>query len=152
MNTNIPKYHLKMVWLFLSGFSRKQDSLRLTDGSVRKIILSLKTSIHNTFSHSKTKPVLIKHSYLLLASILQYNIWLFSLLLRLGYTAIIVAIIYGTHARKCTLLVLYKYWHWCRCIQRKVLVGLFMTAKWFDVKNVGYWFYQYPLPLLFVND
>ena len=25
-----------------------------------------------------------------------------------------------------------KYWHWCRCIQRKVLAGLFMTAKWFD--------------------
>ena len=26
----------------------------------------------------------------------------------------------------------HKYWHWCRCIQRKVLVRLFMTAKWLD--------------------
>ena len=45
-----------------------------------------------------------------------------------------------------------KYWHWCWCIQSKVLAGSFMTAKWFYAWNVGYWFYQYQLSLSFVND
>ena len=36
---------------------------------------------------------------------------------------------------------LYKYWNWCRCIQRKDSAGVILTASWFNDINIGYRFH-----------
>ena len=35
----------------------------------------------------------------------------------------------------------YKYWNWCRCIQRKDSAGVILTASWFNDINIGYRFH-----------
>ena len=39
------------------------------------------------------------------------------------------------------LLNSYKYWNWCRCIQRKDSAGVILTASWFNDINIGYRFH-----------
>ena len=35
----------------------------------------------------------------------------------------------------------YKYWNWCRCIQRKDSAGVILTASWLNYINIGYGFH-----------
>ena len=39
------------------------------------------------------------------------------------------------------VLLIYKYWNWCRCIQRKDSAGVILTASWFNDINIGYRFH-----------
>ena len=45
------------------------------------------------------------------------------------------------HYALVTSLILYKYWNWCRCIQRKDSAGVILTASWFNDINIGYRFH-----------
>ena len=36
---------------------------------------------------------------------------------------------------------IYKYWNWCRCIQRKDSAGVILTASWFNNIKIGYRFH-----------
>ena len=36
---------------------------------------------------------------------------------------------------------IYKYWNWCRCIQRKDSARVILTASWFNNINIGYRFH-----------
>ena len=39
------------------------------------------------------------------------------------------------------VLMVHKYWNWCRCIQRKDSAGVILTASWFNNINIGYRFH-----------
>ena len=44
--------------------------------------------------------------------------------------------------RRCqAVLMVHKYWNWCRCIQRKDSAGVILTASWFNNINIGYRFH-----------
>ena len=47
------------------------------------------------------------------------------------------------HIHSCFLsfLAFYKYWNWCRCIQRKDSAWVILTASWFSDINIGYRFH-----------